>query len=360
MSGLKIALDATASTGEHLSGVGVYARELMRELARLHPEAGWIWCYRSQRWRAALREPRPAPVRRRPLLDSWVPAADLFHGLGQRLPAVFDRQPRRTRTVATFHDLFVMTRDYSTPEFRERFTRQAREAARRADAIIAVSRFTAGQVESLLGVEPGRIHVVHHGVRPLIAAEPAGAAATVREPLILSVGALQVRKNTLGLLRAFERLPQAAIAAGWKLVLAGARGYGAEELVAEIERSPRRAAIELPGWIDDAALARLYARASVFAFPSLDEGFGIPIVEAMAAGVPVLISSASSLPEVAGGAAVEVEPGDTGALGEALRRLIEDEDLRAGLAAKGRARAQEFSWEKCAQQTWQVYRSIGG
>lgn len=359
MSGLKIALDATLSTGEQLSGVGVYSRELMRELARLHPEAGWTWSYRSQRWRAALSEAAlpPSGVRRRPLFENWTPAADLFHGLGQRLPAAFDRQPRHTRTVATFHDLFVMTSTgYSTPEFRERFTRQAHEAARRADAIIAVSRFTASQVESLLGVEPARIHVVHHGVRPLASASE---AIVQREPVILSVGALQVRKNTLGLLRAFERLPGAAISSsGWRLILAGARGYGAEELVAEIERSPRRAAIELPGWVDDAALARLYARASIFAFPSLDEGFGIPILEAMAAGLPVLISKTSSLPEVAGGAAMEVEPGDIGALEDALRRLIEDEALRADLTRRGIARAAGFSWEKCARSTWQVYQAL--
>lgn len=355
---MKIALDATSSTGEHLSGVGVYSRELMRELARLHPEASWTWCYRSQRWSAALaeRSPLPAGVRRRPLFESWAPGGGggLFHGLNQRLPAVFDKPARRTRTVATFHDLFVMTRNYSTPEFRERFAGQAREAARRADAIIAVSRFTAGQVESLLGVEPARIQVVHHGVRPFAAA-PGGAP---RERIILSVGALQVRKNTLGLLRAFERLP-APVISGWKLILAGSRGYGAEELVAEIERSPRRGAIELPGWVDDAALARLYRRASVFAFPSLDEGFGIPVLEAMAAGLPVLISNTSSLPEVAGGAAIAVEPEDGEALEDALRRVVEDERLRADLTARGIARAAEFSWEKCARETWQVYQSVG-
>lgn len=357
MSGLKIALDATPSAGADLSGVGVYSRELMRELARLYAaEAEWIWAYRSQRWRAAWfgGPTPPSGVRRRPMFESWTPRADLFHGLGQRLPAVFDRLPRRARTVVTFHDLFVMTSDrYSTPEFRARFTAQAHEAARRADAIIAVSRFTAGQVESLLGVEPARIHVVHHGVRPL--AVPPGIA---RQPLILSVGALQVRKNTLGLLRAFERLP-GPVASGWKLVLAGSRGggFGAEELLREIERSPRRASIELPGWVDDAELGRLYARASIFAFPSLDEGFGIPVLEAMAAGLPVLASNSSSLPEVCGNAAaVLVEPGDVDAMAAGLARLIESASLRDELSARGRAHSAAFTWERCAQETWCVYR----
>lgn len=368
MSGLlNIALDATYSTGKQLSGVGVYSRELLRELARLHPEAAWTWCYRSQRWRAAFSESLAAngggreSVRRRPLFESWAPRANLFHGLNQRLPAFFDQASsrRRTRTIATFHDLFVITRDYSEREFRERFIRQAREAARRADAIIAISRFTACEVESLLNVEPARIHVVHHGVRPLVSSADAAAATASREPIILSVGALQTRKNTLGLVRAFERLPDKTVH-GWRLVLAGSRGYGAEQLVAEIERSPRRGAIEMPGWIDDRQLADLYARASVFAFPSLDEGFGIPVIEAMAAGIPVLASNSSSMPEVCGDAAIQVEPGNSDALEDALRKLVEDAGLRERMNSLGRQWAARFTWERSARSTWDVYQKVLG
>jgi glycosyltransferase involved in cell wall biosynthesis len=346
---LRIALDATCSIGGHLSGVGVYSRELLHGLARLEPGVEWIWLYRPQHWRQILFGVSPPRIRRGFLWERRAPDCDLFHGLGQRLPASFDSLPRRIRTAVTFHDLFVMTREYSSPEFRARFTAQAREAARRADAIIAVSRFTAGQVEELLGVEPARIHVVHHGVRPLEL--PAGVA---REPMILSVGALQTRKNTLALVRAFERLPR-----GWRLVLAGSKGYGYEATIAPaIEASPRRADIELPGWIDDAALARLYARASVFAFPSLDEGFGIPVLEAMAAGIPVLASNASSLPEVCGDAAVLVAPRSEEEIAAGLARLIDQESLRTQLIERGRDRAGEFTWEKCARETWEVFSSL--
>ena len=347
---LKIALDATYGLGANLSGVGVYSRELLHGLATLQPDVEWSWHYRPQHWRHILFGTSPPEIRRRFLWEGRAPDCNLFHGLGQRLPAVFDILPRRVRTVATFHDLFVMNRQYSSPSFRERFTAQAREAARRADAIVAVSRFTAGQVEELLGVEPGRIHVVPHGARPL--ALPDGVA---RQQAILCVGALQRRKNTLALVRAFERLP-----CGWRLILAGSQGFDyAETIRPAIEASPRRADIELPGWVDDVALARLYARASVFAFPSLDEGFGIPVLEAMAAGIPVLASNTSSLPEVCADAALLVDPRSEEAIASGLVRLIEDSSLRADLIARGRQRAGEFTWEQCARRTWEIYRAIG-
>jgi glycosyltransferase involved in cell wall biosynthesis len=342
---LKIALDASYAIGEHLSGVGVYSREVTQGLAKLEPGVEWSWLYRPHHWREVCFGKSPPQVKRRFLWETRAPECDLFHGLGQRLPA----SRGRARAVTTFHDLFVMTREYSNADFRERFTRQAREAAQRADAIIAVSRYTASQVEELLGVEPSRIHVVHHGARPLPI--PSGIK---REQVVLSVGALQLRKNTLVLVQAFERLPP-----GWRLILAGSRGTGYEETIRPaIEASPRRADIELPGWVDDTALARLYARASVFAFPSLDEGFGIPVLEAMSAGVPVLASDNSSLPEVCGDAALLVNPRSTEAVASGLARLIADGSLRASLVARGLQRAAEFTWDRCVRQTWSVYRTL--
>ena len=348
---LNIALDASYSLGENLSGVGVYSRELMHGLLAEAPGVEWSWAYRPQHWRQVCCGASPPGVNRRFLWENRLPArCDLFHGLGQRLPGVFDKLPRRVRTVATFHDLFVLTADYSSAEFRARMIGQARQAAKRADAVIAVSRFTAGQVETLLGVEARRIHVVPHGVRPL------AMPAVARERMILSVGALQVRKNTVALVRAFEQLPP-----GWRLVLAGSTGHGYEETIKPaIKASSRRADIVLPGWVDDSALGRLYARAWAFAFPSLDEGFGIPVLEAMAAGVPVLASNTSSLPEVCGDAALLVDPHDVGAIAAGLSRLIDEESLRTELIERGKRRAAEFTWERCARSTWEVYQSLRG
>ena len=154
-----IALDATYSVGGNLSGVGVYSREIANGLARSHPEAKFLYCYRPHRFLRGCRSQSGCNVRKRLLWGGSPRSMDLFHGLNQRL----DRRYRRA--VTTFHDLFVLTGEYSTPEFRQRFAEQARQAAERADLIIAVSEFTASQVHDVLKVERSRLRVIPHGVR---------------------------------------------------------------------------------------------------------------------------------------------------------------------------------------------------
>ena len=341
-----IALDATYSIGDGLSGVGLYSREILWGLAGAHPETGFDFCYRPHRYLRARRETLPPNVRRRLLAEPLGPrAARLFHGLNQRLPGI----PMRI-AVATFHDLFVMTGEYSTAEFRFRFTEQARDAAARADAAIAVSEFTRGQVIGLLGVDPARVHVVHHGIRKL---KDTVVPAAGRQKIVLNVGAIQKRKNITGLVEAFEGLP-----GDWQLVLAGSCGYGAAEILQRIERSPAQARIRVTGYVSPVELGGLYSRASIFAFPSLDEGFGMPVLEAMSAGVPVVTSDRSALPEVAGDAALLVNPEDTDGLRQALRQLARDQDLRNELARRGNERAQKFTWGKAVRETWDVYQTL--
>jgi glycosyltransferase involved in cell wall biosynthesis len=342
---LTVALDATYSTGRHLSGVGVYSREILHALAALAPEHRFLWCYRPHRFREGLASPKPPNASFRPLFErrQWFRPA-LFHGLNQRLPA-----SRFPRTICTFHDLFVMTGDYSTPEFRARFTAQARAAAGRADLIACVSAFTAGQVRDVLGVEPARLRVVPHGVR-----FPETAPQRSPEPVILHVGAIQRRKNLVLLIAAFER----AVPPPWQLVLAGSDGFGAREVHDRIAASSARDRIQVTGWIDDRRLAGLYARASVFAFPSLDEGFGIPVLEAMAQGVPVLCSGRAALAEVCGDAAMLAGAFEEDAWADALARLTADESLRDSYSARGRAHARAFSWRQAADRTWKLYLEL--
>jgi glycosyltransferase involved in cell wall biosynthesis len=342
---LTIAFDATYSTGEQLSGVGLYSHEILFGTAAAYPEARFRFCYRPHRYLRSRREKLPPNVRRRLILEPFSPrAADLFHGLNQRLPRL-----RFRRSVATFHDLFVMSGEYSTPEFRARFTQQARDAAERADAIIAVSEFTRSQVISLLGVEPSRVHVVHHGTRRL------DFPTMVRRNVILNVGAIQTRKNIARLVEAFE-----AVDPDWHLVIAGSAGYGSAEILARIAASPARDRIAVTGYISPEELAAWYAKASIFAFPSLDEGFGMPLLEAMAAGVPIVTSNRSALPEVAGDAAMLVNPESTEELRQALRDLTQGEELRRSLASRGADRARLFTWEKAVAETWNIYRKLLG
>ncbi|MBK9168782.1 MAG: glycosyltransferase family 4 protein [Bryobacterales bacterium] len=341
-----IALDATYSVGSGLTGVGVYCREVLYGLAAAHPEARFRFCYRPHRFFKAFREPLPSNARRgllqEPLGWGW---SELFHGLNQRLP-----RTRLRRAVTTFHDLFVLTGDYSTPEFRRRFAEQARDAAARSDLILTVSEFTRGQVRDLLGVEPSRIRAIPHGVHPRTPRD------VPRQPVILHVGAIQKRKNLERLVEAFERI--FADRPEWRLVLAGGAGYGAAAILDRIARSGCRSRIQVTGYVTPEELDHWYATASVFAFPSLDEGFGIPVLEAMAAGLPVVTSRRAALPEAAGDAALLIDPEDTDELASALERLSLDEEFRRTHRQRGLVRAAQFPWTRTVERTWEAYRSL--
>ena len=309
-------------------------------LARSHPREKFFYCYRPHRLLRSFNEALPKNASRRLLAGK--PSGDIFHALNQRVDF------RSRRTVTTFHDLFVMTAEYSSAEFRERFSEQARRAAERSDAIIAVSRFTASQVEQLLSIPAARIRVVPHGVRI-----PAGPAA-IRENSVLFVGAIQRRKNVARLVKAFERMPRS-----WRLALAGAtEGFGAAQELQVVKESPRRADIDVFGYVPPADLEALYQRARIFAFPSLEEGFGIPVLEAMAHQIPVVASNRSALPEVVGNAALLVDPEDVDELGAALELLATDDSLREDLARRGLDRARQFTWESAVERTWSVYEEL--
>lgn len=342
-----IHLDATYSVDPNPTGIANYSRELLFGLAAAHPEQTYGFCYRMHRFRNSFGTALPANARRLPLIDHLSPFRPrLFHGLNQRLPRL-----RMKRAVSTFHDLFVMTSEYSTEEFRERFTLQARGAAERSDLVICVSAFTASQVEALLNVPAARLRVIPHGVRiPDSAIVPSPES---RDPVILFVGALQKRKNAAALVRAFAR-----VAAPWRLVLLGGRGYGWEEIDEAIRESPARSRIDLVGYRESDELMGYYARASVFAFPSLDEGFGMPILEAMSWGLPVIASNRSSLPEVAGDAALLIDPLHPRSLEDALVALTESPRERARLGAMGRPRAARFRWEDAVSATHAIYREL--
>jgi glycosyltransferase involved in cell wall biosynthesis len=342
---VRIALDATYSVDPYPSGIAVYSREILSGLASAYPEDKFLHCYRAKQWRSI---PRPAfpNVKRRLLLPPIRTFnSQIFHALNQRM----DTRPAR-RVISTFHDLFVMTGEYSSAAFRARFTAQAVEAARNSDFIIAVSEFTANQVVSQLRFDRSRIAVIPHGVRlpPVISAG--------RENLILFVGVLQLRKNVERLVEAFECLPY-----GWRLVLAGAQtGYGAASILERIAASTARDRIAVTGYVSSPELDQLYSRAAIFAFPSLDEGFGIPVLDAMAHGVPVVTSNRSALPEITGNAGLLVDPSNTDEISSALLTLMNDPSLREKLSAQGRERAAIFTWDRAVRATHQIYERMLG
>jgi glycosyltransferase involved in cell wall biosynthesis len=341
----------------------VYCSRIIQALAEAAPGDRFALCYRANRFFRALFSPLPASNCSRRLMEEFAPFlpprnAALFHGLNQRLPRTpFPRSVTACRAVTTFHDLFVMSGNYSTAEFRKRFSDLARDAAGRSDRIIAVSHFTAGQIAEYLNYPRDRISVVHHGVDPIAEISPQSRDAFRRKlelesPFLLHVGAIQQRKNVARLVQAFEGLPERYV-----LVLAGAAGYGAREILDCIEQSPARRRIRVLGYRTRDELNHLYRTAAALAFPSLEEGFGIPVLEAMSAGLPVVTSNSSALKEVAGDATLLVDPLDVDGLRSAIQIALEDTAARESLAAAGLRRAAGFTWQRAAQETLAVYRS---
>ncbi len=341
---MRVALDATYSVDSHPSGIAVYSQHLLHGLATHYSSDRLTYCYRPKQFFQAASPDLPNASKA--ILLSTFPTfrAEVFHALNQRVDW------RRTRrVVSTFHDLFVMTAEYSSQEFRQRFTRQAQQAAKLSDLLIAVSEFTAGQVSSLLNIERSRIRVIPHGV-----VVPEHAPKVAREELVLFVGALQTRKNVMRLVEAFETLPPP-----WRLCLAGApSGYQAEQILHRINASSARERIEVSGYIARERLEDLFGRASIFAFPSLDEGFGIPVLEAMAWGLPVITSNSSALAELGRDAALLVDPLSVQDIAGALNSLAASPSLRQTFAQAGKLRAEKFTWNRAIEKTYAVYSEL--
>jgi glycosyltransferase involved in cell wall biosynthesis len=233
----------------------------------------------------------------------------------------------------------------------------------RAKRIIAVSRATADALIKRLDVRHDRIDVVHNGVDERFVPVDDAVKAAVREryglqtPFFLFVGTLEPRKNVARLIQAWDRIADAFPHA---LVLAGRRGWKAEPIFAAAESSLFRDRIKMIGFVPHNDLAGLMGSAEAVVYPSLGEGFGIPVAEAMACGVPVLTSNVSSLPEVAGDSALLVDPTDEAAIADGLRKLADDGSLRQNLREKGLERAKQFTWRRSAEMTIGTYRTALG
>ena len=293
-------------------------------------------------------------------LDRWLGGLDLFHSPDYTLPPL-----TRARGLVTVHDLSYLTWPQGAlPSLRRYLTRTVPRSCARAARVLADSESTQRDLQRLMGLSPERIDVVGAGVDPSFRrpAPEALAAAQARlglpDRFILGLGTLEPRKNFDGLIRAFERLaPQRP---RLQLVIAGGRGWLEGPILAAAAASPMAERIHLAGFVADADLPALYSLAEAFAFPSHYEGFGIPVLEAMACGTPVVCADNSSLPEVAGDAALLVPATDEAALTTALARLLDDQALRARLAVAGPARAAGFSWAAAAERLWAAYGAALG
>ncbi len=267
---------------------------------------------------------------------------------------------RKTPSVLTVHDLsFLRHPEWFRWERAAYYRFAAVRSARLARRVIADSQSTAQDLQELAGINADRIDVVPLGVDPAFAPAEEAAQEAARkkynlpEQFFLYVGTLEPRKNLPRLIAAWDRIAEDT---GVRLVLAGREGWKVAGLHAAIHAARHAARIHLPGFIAPEDLAPLLSAARAFVWPSLYEGFGLPVLEAMACGAPVLASNTSSLPEVAGDAALLVDPEDVNAIAAALKTLAANEDQRAQLRKRGLVRAAKFTWSRTAQLTLASYR----
>jgi alpha-1,3-rhamnosyl/mannosyltransferase len=267
----------------------------------------------------------------------------------------------RGKRLVTFHDLLMLSSDDAqiAPTGFQRKKRQLyKTAAADADAIIAVSTTTKQDVVQLLKVPETRVYVTHLGIDQHFGQQTPEAIGKVLKHYalvpgyLLFTGAISGRKNTARLVQAYA---QSRARKERPLVLVGAMSYRGEDTLAAIRQGGPGKGVRLLGYVPDEDLPALYAGAGCFVFPTLYEGFGIPIVEAMASGTPVLTSTTGAAPEISGGLAVHVHPYDVEAIADGIDRALE---IPATTLAQAREHAKTFTWERCASQTLAIYRQI--
>lgn len=376
---VRIGIDYTSAARQR-AGIGRYTRELVRALLSLESAhqytifaaAGGL---KDDDWKRGVQR-QGAHVHPLPLSDDWL--ARLWHRLRLPIPVEVVTGPldvfyspdftlpptmRVTKTLLTVHDLsFVHHPDAFVPSLRHYLERIVPRSIHQADRVLTDSAHTRSDLITLFDVSPEDVTVIYPGVDSRFQPEPEpGERERLRErygiadePYILTVGTLQPRKNYVRLIEGFVQFQQDANTRA-QLLIAGGRGWLYDEIVAEASRHD---SVRLLGFVEDEDLPALYRGSTVFALTSLYEGFGLPVLEAMACGVPVVCSNTSSLPEVAGKGALLVNPLNPDELTEALARVLADEGLRDRMVGRGLAQATNFTWAESAGQLLRVINSF--
>jgi glycosyltransferase involved in cell wall biosynthesis len=375
---LRIGLDVTSAVRQG-AGIGRITRELLRALAPLDQHNQYRLLYAAPPGARTIPLPRLGPnftTRRMPIDDIWLARVwhraqvplpvnwltgpvDVFHAPDFTLP------PARpgTRTLLTVHDLsFIRDPESAVPVLRAYLNRVVPRSVARADHVLADSHATRDDLIALFGAAPGKISVLYSGVSAAFqpVRDPA-ALATVRQryrlgsaPFVLAVGTIQPRKNYARLIEAVACQPDPTL----RLVIVGGKGWLYDAVFSQVIRSGMQDRVTFAGFAADEDLPALYSAARVVAYPSTYEGFGLPILEGCACGTPVVTSTVSCMPEVAGDAALLANPLEVDDLAAALHRAATDEALRASLIARGHTRARAFTWPRAARQLLDTYTAL--
>ncbi len=379
---MRIAIDCrpvvSPEKGE-MTGIGHYVRFLVKHLLHIDEENEYVLFFDERATKGTIGEligsHRNVTAKTLPLsrFKKFLPyayshrfvasaiakcGADIYHGTTGSLPMGY-----RKKSVVTVHDLAIYLHPEWFPSgqfFSRRFVVPA--SVHRAAKIIAISHSTKRDLQDIFAVPSERIAVVHEGVEP---APPDSWEhdAAFKKPYLLFLGTIEPRKNVIGLVQAYaslvERFPK--VIGDTELVIAGARGWKSDKTFAAIRDANRAFGserIRVLGYVPDAKKHSLIAKAKVFVFPSRYEGFGLPVLEAMNVGVPVITSTLSSLPEIGGrGAALLIDPNNHSELTRALKHLLEDEAQRSELGRRGLERSTDFRWDKTAGETLEVYEA---
>jgi glycosyltransferase involved in cell wall biosynthesis len=358
-------------------GIGRYARELVRALVELSFDASLglfgytLAAMRYSRAELGIAGSRAELVRLR-MPSRFLPALlrrtkkgvdDLVGGC-----AVYHHtQPNRLHVraaeeVATIFDcIYTIDADertqagYLEPETARRMTAVARELVSHARKILVPSRFVGAEVVMSLGAKPSDVIVTPLGCDHVVRTLPPGGLPRAKEPYILTVARVDPRKNHARMLEAYELLVREGLPHRW--LIAGPRGWRSEDFERALARSPVAKRVEWRTEVPESALAALYAGADLLLWPSLNEGFGLPPLESMACGTPVVTSIVTSMPEICGDAALLVEPTSSAEIFEAARGLLTDRDLHEEHVLRGKRRAREFTWTDCARRTLHAYQA---
>ncbi len=358
--------------GSERGGIGRYTRSIVEKLLAIDDRNNYVLFYSDEKMLG--RYSRFSNVEEVVLKESckllWdqvtVPRAVRAHKVDLLFnPKASVPLGAPCKTVLVLHgaDWFMAPENYSYP-YRMYHRIAATLYARKADAIIMASQDAARRIQDFVGSTRGKTVAIHHGVseefRPVQDRrylDEVRRKYRLPERFILYVGKIYPMKNVAGIIKAFDRLRGAI---PHKLVIAGAPSWKAKGELAPIRERGLGDDVLLTGWVPDADLPAFYNLADVFLFPSLYEGFGIPLVEAMACGCPVVTSTAGACPEVVGDAAVTVDPRDIGAIAAATQGVLSDPARARDLAARGFRRARMFSWDAAARRTLEVFERVAG
>jgi glycosyltransferase involved in cell wall biosynthesis len=374
---MTIAVEAQSLVGSR-TGVAYYLQNLLLRLAHLNPQTDYEAVTFNFFWRKRriLFPNKPGNLREREigllpgrlygflLKRNRVPPIDLLAGRPDLFffPNFVKYPLARARSVVTVHDLtFIRYPEYVEAKNLAYLRQFVSTSLARADRVIAVSHSVRREILDVFRLSEDRVVAVPHGVDRSVFRSPAreDATAVLRRhglegvPYILALGTIEPRKNLPRLLEAYARLPQRKAC---RLVLAGGRGWLYEGIFEVIRKYRMQGDVTLMGYCPESDLPALYSGALLLAYPSFYEGFGMPILEAMSCGTPVLTSSCGAMAEVAGDAAVLIDPEDADALGDAISRILEDSELREKMIARGTQRCCLFSWDETARRTQAVLR----